>query len=68
MKRWLVLFVALCCFGVCGLAQTADELVNKNIQAKGGLEKLQAIKTLRVTGNSVTDGTPIVVVTGEHAA
>jgi outer membrane lipoprotein-sorting protein len=31
-------------------AQTADELVEKNIQAKGGREKIQAIKTLRLTG------------------
>lgn len=62
MKRWLALVVALCCFGVCGLAQTADELVGKNIQARGGLEKLKAIKTLRVTGNAVNGGTPIVIV------
>ncbi len=63
MKRWLVLFVALCCFGVCGFSQTADELVSKNIQAKGGLEKIKAIKTLRITGNSVSGGTPIIVTT-----
>jgi hypothetical protein len=62
MKRWLVLFLALCCFGVCGVAQTADELVNKNIQAKGGLEKIKAVNTLRITGNSVSGGTPIVIV------
>jgi outer membrane lipoprotein-sorting protein len=31
-------------------AQTADELIEKNIQAKGGREKLQAIKTLRMSG------------------
>jgi hypothetical protein len=62
MKRWLVLLVALSCFGICGLAQTADELVSKNIQAKGGLEKIKAIKTLRITGSSVSGGTPIVVV------
>lgn len=31
-------------------AQTADELIEKNIQAKGGREKIQAIKTLRMTG------------------
>ncbi len=62
MKRWLALFVALCCLGICGLAQTADELVSKNIQAKGGLEKIKAIKTLRITGSSVTGGTPIVIV------
>ena len=31
-------------------AQTADELVAKNIQAKGGLEKIKAIQTLRMKG------------------
>lgn len=31
-------------------AQTADELIEKNIQAKGGREKIQAIKTVRITG------------------
>jgi len=31
-------------------AQTVDELIEKNIQAKGGREKIQAIKTLRMTG------------------
>ena len=31
-------------------AQTADQLVQKNIEAKGGIEKLKAIKTVRLTG------------------
>ena len=31
-------------------AQTADELVAKNIQAKGGLEKIKGIQTLRMKG------------------
>jgi outer membrane lipoprotein-sorting protein len=29
---------------------TAEELVKKNIEARGGLEKLQAVKSLRMTG------------------
>lgn len=62
MKRWLVLFLALCCFGVCAVAQTADELVDKNIQARGGLDKIKAIQTLRVSGNAVAGGTPVVIV------
>jgi len=32
-------------------AQTADELVAKNIQAKGGLEKIKALKSLRMTAS-----------------
>jgi hypothetical protein len=31
-------------------AQTAEELVAKNLHARGGIEKIKAIKTLRMTG------------------
>ena len=31
-------------------AQTADELVDKNLKARGGVEKLKAIHSLRMTG------------------
>lgn len=34
-------------------AQTADELIAKNVQAKGGMEKIKAVKTLRMTGKMV---------------
>jgi len=39
---------------VCGrtLAQTAEELVNKNIQAKGGVEKIKSAKTRLTVGRS----------------
>jgi len=39
------------CFSLCGFAQTADELVSKNLQAKGGLEKIKAIHTLRTAAD-----------------
>src|ERR1700730_4041790 len=32
-------------------AQTADELVQRNILAKGGIEKLKSIKTFHMTGH-----------------
>ena len=31
-------------------AQTAEELVDRNLQAKGGIEKIKALRTLRATG------------------
>jgi len=31
-------------------AQTVDEIIAKNIQARGGIDKLKAVKTLRMTG------------------
>ena len=33
-----------------GAGQTADELIAKNMAARGGLEKLKAVKTMRLTG------------------
>jgi len=50
MRRllWIVLVSAvLLPFGA--QAQTVDEIIAKNVQARGGLEKLHAIKTLRIT-------------------
>jgi len=32
------------------LAQTADEVINRNMEARGGLEKLQALKSIVMTG------------------
>jgi hypothetical protein len=46
---WAVL-IAVCCCGVVSFSQTADELIAKNIQARGGMEKMKAIKTLRMSG------------------
>ena len=39
----------LWCAGTAS-AQTAEELVAKNIQAKGGIDKIKAIKSVRMTG------------------
>jgi hypothetical protein len=33
-----------------GLAQTVDEVIAKNIQAHGGMEKLKSVQTIRTTG------------------
>jgi hypothetical protein len=49
MRYWLVSLLAVVCFSVSASSQTAEELVNKNTEAKGGLDKIKAIKTLRTT-------------------
>jgi hypothetical protein len=42
--------LGLTCLAAVARAQTTDELVARNIQAKGGLEKMKAIQTLRIKG------------------
>jgi len=45
---WIVIAAALF-VPLAATAQTVDDLVAKNVQARGGLDKLHAIKTLRLT-------------------
>jgi len=55
MRPYLVVFAVLG-FSFSALSQTADELVQKNIEAKGGIEKIKAIKSLRMAGKTLAGG------------
>lgn len=46
----------ICLISVSIWSQTAEELVAKNLQAKGGIEKMKAIKTVRMTGQFEASG------------
>jgi hypothetical protein len=50
MRHAVIVLIAVCCCSAFSFSQTADELIAKNIQARGGLEKMKAIKTIRMTG------------------
>ncbi len=50
MLHRAVVLMALFCLSVLSHSQTADELVSKNIAAKGGLDKMHAVKSIRMTG------------------
>ena len=43
MRHVVIVLAAVSCLSLSALGQTAEELVNKNIQAKGGMEKIKAI-------------------------
>lgn len=50
-KRFaLSLCAAALLAAVSASAQTADELIEKNVKARGGMDKLKAVQTMKVTG------------------
>jgi hypothetical protein len=56
MRHATIVLVAVCCLSVFTPCQTAQELVDKNIQAKGGMEKIKAIHSLHMTGKLTGGG------------
>jgi outer membrane lipoprotein-sorting protein len=50
MKTNSVCFAILCLFPLTTAAQTADEIVNKALAARGGVDKIKAVQSERVTG------------------
>src|ERR1700685_2845339 len=50
MRHAVLVLIAVCCLATISFSQTADELIAKNIQARGGMEKIKGIKTLRMRG------------------
>ena len=48
--RHAFIVAAVACLAIFVQAQTAEELIDKNIQAKGGMEKIKAIRSVRITG------------------
>ena len=50
MRNSLIVLAAILALSLAASSQTAEELIQKNIEAKGGTEKIKAIKTVRLTG------------------
>jgi hypothetical protein len=59
--------LSLAAFAAMLSAQTADDLVNRNLQAKGGADKIKAIRTLRSTGK-IQQGSFIAQVSADSMA
>lgn len=53
IRKTLVWVVAAGLLAFAAGAQTADDVVNKHLQAMGGLDKIKAVKSLRMTGKMV---------------
>ena len=50
MKKFIVVLTALVFLGLLCQGQTVDEIIAKNLEVKGGAEKVRAIKTAKMTG------------------
>lgn len=61
-KAIALTFLACAALSIQASAQNVDELIKKNIEARGGLDKLKAIKTMRLTGSFHTEGMNIPLV------
>lgn len=52
MRMYRGMVVAILCLATAAVAQTADELVAKNLQARGGVDKIKAVNTLKMSGKA----------------
>lgn len=50
MKKIIVIFTAMIFLGLLCQAQTVDEIIAKNMEVKGGIDKLRTIKSNKTTG------------------
>jgi len=66
MRRTLLGIVGLMFFAVAAHAQTADEIIAKYVKTVGGMEKLQAVKTVRVTSKFTGGGGFEAVIVSEN--
>jgi hypothetical protein len=49
LRFFLPVLAAIVCLSFAASAQTVDEVIAKNIQAKGGADKLKSVRTVRTT-------------------
>jgi outer membrane lipoprotein-sorting protein len=52
-KLWLAALIVPAFFCAAASAQTADDVIQKNIAARGGLDKIKAINSIRMSGKAL---------------
>ena len=49
-RTFLIVASAIFFLPIAVHAQTVDEIIAKNVQARGGVEKMKAVQSIRITG------------------
>jgi len=49
-KFSILLLICLLEYAVNSYAENVDEVINKNLEARGGLEKINALTSMKLTG------------------
>ncbi|MGA9668301.1 MAG: hypothetical protein WBQ94_03790 [Terracidiphilus sp.] len=65
MRHALVVMILFCSCGFASYSQTADELIAKNIEARGGLEKIKLVKLVRIT-SKIAGGEGFTIAAGQE--
>lgn len=66
MRNCFAVLLVILSLSFLAFSQTAEELVNKNIEARGGMDKIKAINTIRLTGKQVSPGGFTLLITQEN--
>jgi hypothetical protein len=61
MRFYVSIVAVILGLGSLAISQTADELIENNIKAKGGIDKIKTVKTVRMTGKFFGSGFNAVV-------
>ena len=60
MKKSFSLFLTFVSFfAISAMAQTADEIISKHFEARGGIEKIKALQTMTMHGSMVQGGVDV---------
>lgn len=56
MKLYMTALVFLLCFVVTGQAQTVENIISKNITARGGLQQIEKVHSIQMSGYATMNG------------
>jgi outer membrane lipoprotein-sorting protein len=62
-RAGIVVLALVACSAASARAQTVDEVVAKNLEARGGVERLKALESAKITGDVVQQGVKVHLVT-----